>query len=64
MKFHDPFKVVERTNSISLVISIVLTIMLLLAVFGIGLLIYPVISIKIIAALVVCRAVYAIIKGD
>ena len=64
MKFYDPFKVVDRTGSLSLVISIVLLIMLLLAVFGIGLLLYPAISLKIIVVLIVSRVVYAVIKGD
>ena len=64
MKFYDPFKVVDRTGSLSLAISIVLLIMLLLAAFGIGLLLYPAISLKIIVALIVSRVVYAVIKGD
>lgn len=64
MKFYDPLKVVDRTGSISLVISIVLVILFLLTAFGIGLIIYPAISLKIIVALVVSRVVYAVIKGD
>ena len=64
MKFYNPFKVVDRTGSLSLAISIVLAFMLLLTTFGIGLLIYPAILLKIISALVVSRVLYAIIKGD
>ncbi len=64
MKFYDPFKVVDRTGSLSLAISLALAFMLLLTTFGIGLIIYPAISLKIIAALVVSRVVYAVIKGD
>ena len=64
MKFYDPFKVVNRTGSTSLAICLILAVMMILAAFGIGLIIYPAISLKIIVVLVVSRVLYAIFKGD
>lgn len=64
MKFYSPFEVANRTGSLGLTICIVLAIMLLFVVFATGLLLYPVISLKIIVAVVISRIVYAVIKGD
>ena len=63
MKFYDPFKVVDHTGSLSLVTCIVLAIIILLTVFALSLLTYPVITIKVTVAIVVSRILYAIIKG-